>query len=102
MYQRSADMGLGVPFNIASYSLLTCMIAQVTGLGRGEFVHVIGDTHIYKNHVEPLKEQLKRVPKPFPILEINPEVTDIDGFKFEDFKLVSYRNHPKIDMPLSV
>jgi len=78
------------------------MIAQVCGLKRGEFVHVLGDTHIYKNHLEPLKTQIERVPKPFPLLEINPDVTDIDQFKFDDLKLISYSSHPKIDMPLSV
>ena len=88
MYQRSADMGLGVPFNIASYALLTCMLAQVTGFERGEFVHVMGDTHIYKNHVEPLEKQLGRTPLPFPILKLNPERREIDEFTMEDFELV--------------
>lgn len=80
LYQRSADIGLGVPFNIASYALLTCMLSQVCGLGRGEFVHTMGDTHVYSNHVEPLKTQLKRTPHPFPILKLNPEVTNIEDF----------------------
>ncbi len=80
MYQRSCDMGLGVPFNIASYSLLTCMLAQICGLKRGEFIHCLGDAHVYKNHVDPLMEQLKRYPHPFPQLEINPDVKDIEGF----------------------
>merc|ERR1711988_1364056 len=81
MYQRSCDMGLGVPFNIASYSLLTCMVAQVCGLKPGEFVHTLGNAHVYQNHVEPLKTQLERTPRPFPILKMNPEVKDIDGFQ---------------------
>ena len=103
MYQRSADMGLGVPFNIASYSLLTCMLAQVCGLERGEFIHVMGDTHIYSNHVEALKEkQLKRYPLPFPTLKLNPDKKDIDDFTFEDFELLNYRHGKKIAMPLAV
>ena len=102
MYQRSADMGLGVPFNIASYSLLTHMIAKVTGLKAGEFVHVIGDAHVYKNHVEPLKPQLDRVPRPFPKLFFKRDVTDIDDFKYEDFDLVGYKPHKSIKMKMSV
>jgi len=102
MYQRSADMGLGVPFNIASYSLLTRMIAQVCGLKAGEFVHVIGDCHVYSNHVEPLKEQLVRQPYPFPTLKINPDVTDIDGFKYSDFTIEGYKCHKKIAMKMAV
>ncbi|KAJ3681149.1 hypothetical protein LUZ60_015638 [Juncus effusus] len=102
MYQRSADMGLGVPFNIASYSLLTCMIAQVCGLKAGDFVHVIGDTHVYRTHVTPLEEQLLKNPKPFPILEINPEKKDIDSFEASDFKLVGYNPHNKIEMKMAV
>merc|ERR1712019_113863 len=93
MYQRSADMGLGVPFNIASYSLLTRLIAQVCGLKAKEFVHVIGDCHVYLTHVDPLKIQLEREPRPFPTLEINPEVKSIDGFQFSDFKIVGYKPH---------
>ena len=85
MYQRSCDMGLGVPFNIASYSLLTRMIAQVCDLKPGDFIHIMGDSHVYLNHIEPLKEQLERTPRPFPTLNINPEVKDIDGFQFSDF-----------------
>ena len=81
-------MGLGVPFNITSYSLLTCMLAQVCGLERGEFIHTMGDAHVYTNHVEPLKTQLARYPHPFPYLELNPDIKDIDGFKFEDFKKI--------------
>jgi dihydrofolate reductase/thymidylate synthase len=96
-------MGLGVPFNIASYALLTCMLAQVTGLKRGEFIHTLGDAHVYSNHVEPLKEQLTRVPHPFPYLELNPDITeDINAFTFKDFKLVNYTHHPKIKMEMAV
>ena len=102
MYQRSCDLGLGVPFNIASYSLLTCMLAQVCGLERGEFIHVLGDAHVYLNHVEPLKEQLKRVPHPFPYLELNPDVRDIEKFEFKDFKLVNYTHDAKIKMDMAV
>ena len=80
MYQRSCDLGLGVPFNISSYALLTCMLAQVCGLERGEFIHSLGDAHVYSNHVEPLKEQLQRVPHPFPYLKINPEINEITEF----------------------
>jgi len=102
MYQRSADMGLGVPFNIASYSLLTRMIAQVCGLKAGEFIHAIGDCHVYLNHVEPLREQLKRQPRPFPTLEINPEVKSIDSFKYSDFKIVDYKPYKNIKMKMAV
>lgn len=102
MYQRSADMGLGVPFNIASYSLLTCMIAHVCGLKRGEFVHVMGDTHVYKNHVDALKEQLKREPRAFPELLINADVKDIDSFTFDDFWLKGYEPYDAINMKMAV
>ncbi|XP_020088159.1 putative bifunctional dihydrofolate reductase-thymidylate synthase [Ananas comosus] len=102
MYQRSADMGLGVPFNIASYSLLTCMIAHVCGLSPGEFIHVIGDAHVYRNHVVPLEEQLARQPKPFPILKINPMKKDIDSFEASDFELIGYDPHYKVAMDLAV
>jgi dihydrofolate reductase / thymidylate synthase len=102
MYQRSCDMGLGVPFNIASYSLLTCMMAQVCGLKPGEFIHNLGNAHVYLNHVEPLKEQLQRTPRPFPILKINPSVTDIDGFTAEDFTLIGYNPLAKIAMDMAV
>jgi len=102
MYQRSADMGLGVPFNIASYSLLTRMIAQVCGLRAGEFIHVIGDCHVYLNHVEPLRMQLLRQPRPFPTLEINPEVQSIDDFKYSDFKIVGYNPYENIKMEMAV
>ncbi|OQS00973.1 bifunctional dihydrofolate reductase-thymidylate synthase 2 [Achlya hypogyna] len=102
MYQRSADMGLGVPFNIASYALLTRMIAQVCGLRAGDFIHVIGDAHVYSNHVEPLQEQLARTPTPFPTLRINPAKTDIDSFVFEDFTLQGYSPQKAIKMEMAV
>jgi len=96
LYQRSADLFLGVPFNIASYSMLLLMVAQVTGLEAGEFVHTFGDVHIYSNHFEQLDEQIKREPMPFPELKINPDIKDIDDFKFEDFELVNYEHHPPL------
>ena len=102
MYQRSCDMGLGVPFNIASYSLLTCMIAQCCGLQPGEFIHMLGDTHVYSNHVEPLKTQLERTPRAFPKLKINPNKTDIDSFVLEDFTLEGYNPYPNIKMEMAV
>jgi len=102
LYQRSADMGLGVPFNIASYALLTHMIAHVTGLKAGEFVHTLGDTHVYLNHVEPLKEQLKRDPKPFPKLVIKRKVENIEDFTIDDFEVQGYDPHPKITMEMAV
>ncbi|XP_030382406.1 thymidylate synthase-like [Scaptodrosophila lebanonensis] len=102
LYQRSADMGLGVPFNIASYALLTCMIAHVTGLRPGEFVHVTGDTHVYRNHVDPLKEQLKRKPRPFPKLNIRRQVQNIEDFRFDDFEILDYQPYPKIHMEMAV
>ncbi|XVF67748.1 hypothetical protein PTKIN_Ptkin10aG0147100 [Pterospermum kingtungense] len=102
MYQRSADMGLGVPFNIASYALLTCLIAHVCDLVPGDFIHVLGDTHVYSNHVRPLQEQLLKTPKPFPILKINPEKKDIDSFVASDFKLIGYDPHEKLEMKMAV
>jgi thymidylate synthase len=102
MYQRSADMGLGVPFNVASYALLTCMIAQVTGLKPGEFVHMLGDAHVYLNHIEPLKLQLARTPRPFPTLVLNKDVMDITAFKAEDVSLVGYIPHESISMKMAV
>lgn len=102
LYQRSADIFLGVPFNIASYALLTMMVAQVTGLKPGEFVHTLGDTHIYTNHLEQVKEQITRKPFPLPQMKINPEVTSIDDFKYEDFELVGYEAHPHIKGIVSV
>ena len=102
MYQRSCDLFLGVPFNIASYSLLTHMIAQVCGLEAGEFVHVLGDAHIYLNHVEQVKEQLAREPLPLPTLWINPDVQDISTFTMEDFRLDGYTSHDSIKAPMAV
>jgi thymidylate synthase len=102
MYQRSCDMFLGVPFNIASYSLLTHMIAQVCGLRVGEFVHVLGDAHIYLNHVEQVKEQLTREPLPAPQLWINPDIRDITKFTMEDFRLDGYNPMPSIKAPMAV
>ena len=102
MYQRSCDMFLGVPFNIASYSLLTAMIAQVCGLQVGEFVHVLGDAHIYLNHVEQVKEQLTREPLPAPTLWLNPEVTDITKFTMADIRLDNYTSHSSISADMAV
>jgi thymidylate synthase len=93
LYQRSCDMFLGVPFNIASYALLTMMIAQVCGLKAGEFIHTLGDTHIYHNHFEQVKEQLSRTPLPLPTMKINPLIKDINDFKYEDFELVGYESY---------
>lgn len=102
LYQRSADIFLGVPFNIASYALLTYMIAQVSGLKPGDFVHTLGDAHIYLNHIEQVKLQLTREPYPLPKMSINTEVTDILKFRFEDFNLVEYKSHPHIKGEISV
>lgn len=102
LYQRSADMGLGIPFNIASYALLTHMIAHVTGLKAGELVHTTGDTHVYLNHVEPLEEQLRRVPKPFPTLHFKRNVQSIDEFQMEDFEIRGYNPYPTIKMEMAV
>lgn len=102
MYQRSADMGLGAPFNIASYSLLTMMIAHVCGLEPGEFVYTLGDAHVYLNHIEPLKIQLQREPFPFPKVKIKRQVSDIDDFNFEDFELMNYVSHDSVKMKMAV
>ena len=102
LYQRSCDMFLGVPFNIASYALLTMMIAQVCELKLGEFVHTLGDTHIYHNHFEQVKEQLSRVPLELPQMKINPDIKDINDFKFEDFELQNYQSYPPIKATVAV
>lgn len=102
LYQRSADIFLGVPFNIASYALLLKMMAQVTGLEAGEFVHTFGDAHIYSNHFEQMKLQLTRDPKPLPEMKLNPEIKDILDFTFDDFELVNYTSHPHIKGKVAV
>lgn len=102
LYQRSADIFLGVPFNIASYALLTMMIAQVTGLKPGEFIHTLGDAHLYSNHLDQAKEQLSRTPHKLPQMNMNPNVTNILDFKFEDFELIGYEAHPHIKAAVAV
>ena len=102
LYQRSADIFIGVPFNIASYALLTLMVAQVCGLQPGEFIHTFGDAHIYLNHLEQVKLQLSRTPFPLPQMHLNPQVKDIFGFHYHDFELVNYQSHPHIKAPVAV
>ena len=102
LYQRSADIFLGLPFNIASYSLLTMMVAQVTGLTPHEFIHTVGDAHLYLNHVEQAQTQLAREPRPLPRMKLNPEVKDLFAFKYEDFTLEGYEPHPAIKAPVAV
>jgi thymidylate synthase len=102
LYQRSGDVFLGVPFNIASYALLTLMVAQVTGLAPGEFIHTLGDVHLYVNHQDQARLQVSRVPKPLPIMRLNPAVRELDAFRSEDFTLEAYDPHPAIRAQVAV
>lgn len=102
LYQRSADVFLGVPFNIASYALLTMMVAQVTGLEAGEFIHTLGDAHLYSNHLDQARLQLTRNPRPLPEMKVNPQISDLFAFKFEDFTLLNYDPHPHIKAEVAI
>ncbi|MBE8214869.1 MAG: thymidylate synthase [Endozoicomonadaceae bacterium] len=102
LYQRSADIFLGVPFNIASYALLTCMVAQVCNLKVGEFIHTFGDVHLYSNHIEQAKEQLNRKPFPLPSIQLNPKINNIFDFCYDDFKLINYQSHHAIKAPIAI
>nr|AIF08150.1 thymidylate synthase (thyA) [uncultured marine group II/III euryarchaeote KM3_27_D02] len=102
LYQRSADVFLGVPFNISSYSLLACMMAQVCGLKPGDFVHTIGDAHLYRNHLEQAREQVGRPPLELPTLQLNSQCTEIDDFSYDDIQIIGYNHHPHIAAPISV
>ncbi len=102
LYQRSADVFLGVPFNLASYALLTLMVARATGLAPGEFVHTLGDAHLYLNHLEQARQQLSREPRPLPVMHLDPSVTDLFGFRYEHFRLEGYDPHPAIKAPIAV